>query len=341
MLADVKGPLQEYAAQIKTLNDLLASGAINQTQYNARIADLGSTARGLLGNMPGVDPATGKEYGRIGAEADEDARYAKEQEATRNNREELLRLGINYDALVEAQAKRHAENMKKIADAERLARIGAAQSIADSLLDIARNSVGEQSGIYKALFVASKAFAIADASIKGGQALAQALSLPFPANLGAIATVAASVASIVQNIQGIALNLADGGRVVGPGGPRSDSIPANLSNGEFVVNAGATSRNLSLLEAINSGATVRRTRQASTDSAAVAAGGGRSRVTVQQHPGVAVETRENLQTGDVEIIAQRVLEQHGDRVFASALERPNSRSSKSLRRNTTARNRKS
>lgn len=341
ILASVHGPLEEYAAQIKALNALLKTGEINQTQYNSRIADLGAGARNIVRDMPGVDPGSGKEYGRIGEEADEDARYAKEQEATANNREELLRLGINYDALVEAQAKRHADNMKKIADAERLARIGAAQSIADSLLDIARNSVGEQSGIYKALFVASKAFAIADASIKGGQALAQALSLPFPANLAAIATVAASVASIVQNIQGIALNLADGGYVSGPGGPRSDSIPANLSNGEFVVNARGTAGNRSLLEAINSGSTVRRTRQASTDSAAVAAGGGRSRVTVQQHPGVAVETRENLQTGDVEIIAQRVLEEHGDRVFASALERPNSRSRKTLQRTTTARGRKS
>lgn len=340
VLNDVRGPLQEYAAQIKTLNDLLAAGAINQTQYNARIADLGGAARGILNDMPGVDPTTGKEYSRIGAEADEDARYAKEQEATANNREELLRIGIDYDALVEAQAKRHADNMKKIADAERLARIGAAQSIADSLLDIARNSVGEQSGIYKALFVASKAFAIADASIKGGQALAQALSLPFPANLGAIATVAASVASIVQNIQGIALNLADGGYVSGPGGPRSDSIPANLSNGEFVINAAGTARNRALLEAINSGGTVRRTRQVSVDSAAQVAGSNRPRVTVQQHPGVAIETRQDDMTGDMEIIAMRVLEQHGDRVFANSLDRPNSRSRKSLQRNTTARGRK-
>lgn len=45
-----------------------------------------------------------------------------------------------------------------------------------------------------------------------------------------------------------------GGYVSGPGGPRDDAIPARLSNGEFVVNAAATSRNLPLLESINSGA---------------------------------------------------------------------------------------
>ncbi len=47
--------------------------------------------------------------------------------------------------------------------------------------------------------------------------------------------------------------LASGGRVIGPGGPRSDKVPAMLSNGEFVVNAAATQKNRAMLEAINSG----------------------------------------------------------------------------------------
>jgi len=42
-----------------------------------------------------------------------------------------------------------------------------------------------------------------------------------------------------------------GGLVSGAGGPREDKIPAMLSNGEFVVNAAATSRNLPLLQEIN------------------------------------------------------------------------------------------
>lgn len=49
------------------------------------------------------------------------------------------------------------------------------------------------------------------------------------------------------------LKLADGGYVSGPGTGRSDSVPARLSNGEFVVNAQATADYRPLLEAINSG----------------------------------------------------------------------------------------
>jgi tape measure domain-containing protein len=49
------------------------------------------------------------------------------------------------------------------------------------------------------------------------------------------------------------LGFAEGGHVRGPGTGTSDSIPARLSNGEFVVNAKATAENRALLEAMNSG----------------------------------------------------------------------------------------
>jgi muramidase (phage lysozyme) len=51
----------------------------------------------------------------------------------------------------------------------------------------------------------------------------------------------------------MALGFADGGHVRGAGSGTSDSIPAMLSNGEFVINSEATKKNHVLLEAINSG----------------------------------------------------------------------------------------
>lgn len=49
------------------------------------------------------------------------------------------------------------------------------------------------------------------------------------------------------------LRLAGGGSVRGPGTDTSDSIPAMLSNGEFIVNAKAARKNRGILEAINDG----------------------------------------------------------------------------------------
>jgi len=46
---------------------------------------------------------------------------------------------------------------------------------------------------------------------------------------------------------------ATGGLIRGPGGPRTDSIPAMLSDGEYVINAKSTKQNRALIEAINSG----------------------------------------------------------------------------------------
>jgi len=75
---------------------------------------------------------------------------------------------------------------------------------------------------------------------------------------GAMATNSAGMAS-GQGVSASALanlieyGLADGGLVKGPGTGTSDSIPAKLSNGEFVVPAKATSAFLPVLEAMRSG----------------------------------------------------------------------------------------
>jgi hypothetical protein len=52
---------------------------------------------------------------------------------------------------------------------------------------------------------------------------------------------------------GKVFGFADGGMIQGPGGPRSNSILAAVSDGEFIVNADATKKYGALLAAINSG----------------------------------------------------------------------------------------
>lgn len=73
---------------------------------------------------------------------------------------------------------------------------------------------------------------------------------------------------------------ADGGFVSGPGGPRSDSIHAMLSNGEYVVNAKATKNNRALLERING-------KKGYADGGLVTPSGGAGiNITVNSSPGM-------------------------------------------------------
>lgn len=78
------------------------------------------------------------------------------------------------------------------------------EQITGSMVGMLEAAGDKQSGIYKAMFAANKAFAIAQSLISIQQGIAQAAANPFPYNLAAMATVAASTASIVANIQSVA-----------------------------------------------------------------------------------------------------------------------------------------
>ncbi|PZO71215.1 MAG: hypothetical protein DI640_14530, partial [Sphingomonas taxi] len=257
LLEQIRAPMEAYARQMEVLNSLRAKGEISQASYNARLAEMASAATGTFSNLPGVDPATGTAYEDIGKVAEENERYAKQLEDFQNHREQLLQMGIDYNALEEAARQEHVNRLAQIDQARKDVQLAAAEEIANSLTSVMESTLGKQSAFYKAAFATEKAVAIARSIVAIQAGIAQASSLPFPANLAAMATVAANTASIISNISSVVLAFKDGGYVSGPGGSRSDSIPARLSNGEFVVNARATADNRPLLEAINSGQSVR------------------------------------------------------------------------------------
>ena len=109
----------------------------------------------------------------------------------------------------------------------------------------------------KALAQASKILALGEIAVNTGVALAegikQAQSVPFPANIGAIATTVATILSnIATAIKTVkSAKFARGGAVYGAGTATSDSIPAQLSNGESVVTSSATSMFSPILSAFN------------------------------------------------------------------------------------------
>lgn len=104
---------------------------------------------------------------------------------------------------------------------------------------------------------AAKVLALGEIAINTGKAIAagvaQAQSVPFPANIAAIAstvaTVLANVATAITTVK--SAKFATGGLVVGPGTGTSDSISARLSNGESVMNARSTAMFGPILSSLN------------------------------------------------------------------------------------------
>lgn len=94
--------------------------------------------------------------------------------------------------------------------------IDAGANMFDQLGQAVKGFAGESSDAYKAMFAASKAFAIAEAIIKIQQGVANALSLPWPANLVAAASVVAAAANIVSTIQAVQLNFGGERALGGP-----------------------------------------------------------------------------------------------------------------------------
>lgn len=277
----------------------------------------------LLGSAPeGSDSAHRQQMQTIREQEDErlrivqealDARIILEEEAARR------RVEIEQDA---------QRQLREAELARQLVSITAARETADSLTEIAQAMFGEHSKIARAMFIVSKAFAIAEAVMKIQVALANALSLPFPANIPAIATVAAIGASIIGNIVAITAQF-DSGGWTGWGSPSQKA--GDVHGQEFVVRHGPAARHRPMLEDINAG----------RDPTARLRGGtggmmGRVAVSVHNHaPGVEHEVRQ-IGPGEVEIIAKRAVEKHAPGVIAADMTQPNSRTSKALARSVQA-----
>lgn len=103
----------------------------------------------------------------------------------------------------------------------------------------------------------SKVIALGEIAVNTGKAIAagvaQAQSVPFPGNIAAIATTVATIlANIATAIKTVkSAKFATGGLVTGSGTGTSDSIPAQLSNGESVMTARATELFAPILSSFN------------------------------------------------------------------------------------------
>lgn len=127
-------------------------------------------------------------------------------EDAQSKRNESIKAAYDWQLITqeEYQAQLLASEQKYHADRASLA-LNSGESIAGSFSDMFKTIGGEQSSAYKAMFAIEKGFAIAQSIMAIQTGIANAMSLPFPANLGAAATVAMETANIVSTIQSISL----------------------------------------------------------------------------------------------------------------------------------------
>jgi|GEM_PF-5050187 len=79
--------------------------------------------------------------------------------------------------------------------------------------------------------------------VKGAvEAFSAMASIPYVGPFLGAAAMAAALAGGLALVKSASKGFADGGYHSGPGGPRSDSIPVNVSNGEYTLNAATTAR---------------------------------------------------------------------------------------------------
>ncbi|HBR1383067.1 phage tail length tape measure family protein [Klebsiella quasipneumoniae] len=251
--------------RLELLEKAKATGQLKPGEYEKTRADiyqntdmqLPSTVRNVVGNLT---PTGGRLSGTFEGMQGQINEYDQAQQELQRwlaAQEEAYAKAGEITAEGEARMtsiRQRAADANQVIEAQKNTIISAAtQSLFDSNAEIMRTGFGEQSAIYKVAFAASKAFAIADSMVKIQQAIASgAVSAPYPANIIAMASIAAQTASIVSNIQAVSgVGFASGG-YTGPGGKYQ---PAGIVHkGEYVFDQASTNRiGVSQLEALRNG----------------------------------------------------------------------------------------
>ncbi|MDE1571762.1 phage tail length tape measure family protein [Klebsiella pneumoniae] len=251
--------------RLELLEKAKATGQLKPGEYEKTRADiyqntdmqLPSTVRNVVGNLT---PTGGRLSGTFEGMQGQINEYDQAQQELQRwlaAQEEAYAKAGEITAEGEARMtsiRQRAADANQVIEAQKNTIISAAtQSLFDSTAEIMRTGFGKQSAIYKVAFAASKAFAIADSMVKIQQAIASgAVSSPYPANIIAMASIAAQTASIVSNIQAVSgVGFASGG-YTGPGGKFQ---PAGIVHkGEYVFDQASTNRiGVSQLEALRNG----------------------------------------------------------------------------------------
>ena len=265
-----EGSEQEYQLKIQQL----------QAQYEAELSSTEQTEKMKLA----IKTKYNTQMDELIAAHEQDI-INKQQEAMRirfeteiaqayDNEEEILRIRMEQkkaelDSLQQMEGESieafnlrkleaqnaYLESKKELSDKEieiEQAKYEAMEQVTNGLVALTEQ-IGESD---RGFAMASKMLALAEIAINSGKAIAKMVSAESGKGILGIATMASGISTILSNIANAvkivkSAKFAEGGLVTGPGTGTSDSIPAQLSNGESVITAKATSMFAPILSSFN------------------------------------------------------------------------------------------
>ena len=218
--------------QVKKYEKVLAQGTIDAREFADATRQLVAASNEFVAPVKGMIEHTGNQgidesVDLINQEKITQDHYQRQQAAFQKHLESLKATDVQarkeIQDLEDEATSRYLERMANFEQQKMQMLLGSASNTFSQLADIQATAFGKQSGIYKAMFAISKAFAIAEATVQLQIALAKAMgSLPFPANLIAWAQVMSIGAGIIANVQSVALSFEGGGTT--KSGPRIGGV---------------------------------------------------------------------------------------------------------------------
>lgn len=205
----------EQIAAAQALGAALFDAQKRKEQLDA-ITSAGGVDKFIRGE---VSPISGGEFDNQQARYEQEAQLEQERYAGQLERltaamelEKVTR--EQYLATFEQMQQEHSDRMMAIDQARQSVMFSTLSNGMSAMTSALKGAFGEQSGIYKAAFAVQKAASIAQSIVAIQTGIAQAAALPFPANLGAMASVASATASIISTISGT--NISGGRQYGGP-----------------------------------------------------------------------------------------------------------------------------
>lgn len=231
--------LKTTKERFEVLKDIQGMKGISPEEYKKAAKAISKASFSDEPKFSGLDPMFGGESGELkkvdDAQKEQEKWYQNQLDLLEQNRQARSDLNEEWDARELELKKKHQDEMNNLDAARNQLMLSSVVDGLGSMVDLTRTAFGEQSGVYKAAFAVQKAAAIAQSVIAIQQGIAMAAANPFPYNLAAMASVAASTAGIVSNIA--AVGMAHDG---------IDAVPETgtwlLQKGERVVTANTSAK---------------------------------------------------------------------------------------------------